>query len=141
MTLTSENLIGYEAALSGAACYVVPDAGYLRVQGDDQQAFIQRQTTNDARQIAPGQTQQTVLTSATARILDVWRLVPEPDAIGVITLAGRGTRTARYLQSRIFFMDKVTVTDASAEFVQIDVFGPQAADALRRAGVEPPAPD
>ena len=141
MTLTSENLTGYEAALRGAALYVVPDPGYLRVQGEDQQAFIQRQTTNDARQLAPGQTQQTVLTSATARILDVWRLVPEQDATGVITLAGRGARTARYLQSRIFFMDKVAVTDASAAYAQIDVFGPQAADVLRRARVEPPAPD
>src|SRR5690606_21937547 len=75
-------------------------------------------------------------------LLDVWRLLPEGDAIGVMTLPGRGAATARYLQRRIFFMDKVTVTDASETLAQVDVFGPQASEVLAALGLEDaPAPD
>lgn len=129
---------GYQAAQEGAAIWAVPDPGYLIVRGEHQQDFVQRQTTNDVRQLAPGRTQPTVLTSPTARILDVWRLVPEAEGIGIVTLPGRGAHTARYLQSRIFFMDKVTVTDASAEVAQVEVIGPNAATLLGEIGV--PAP-
>ena len=103
--------------------YRVPDPGYLHIQGADQADFIQRQTTNDIRELGPGRSLLTVLTSATARILDVWQLVQEPDGIGVITLPGRGGVTARYLQARIFFMDKVTVVDASDQTAQFRIMG------------------
>ena len=62
--------------------------------GEDRRDFIQRQTTNDIRQLTPDHPLQTVLTSATARIMDVWWLIEEPDGIGVITLAG--TRRENY---------------------------------------------
>lgn len=135
-------MTGYQAAQTGAAFRVVPDPGYLIVRGEHQQDFVQRQTTNDVRQLAPGRTQPTVLTSPTARILDVWRLAPEADGIGIVTLPGRGAHTARYLQSRIFFMDRVTVTDASAEVAQVELIGPRAANVLGGLGFpEPPAQD
>jgi len=139
---TNATLTGYDDAITGAVLYRVPDGGCLRIAGEDRIDFIQRQTTNDARTLTPDHAQLTVLTSATARILDVWRLVQEDDAIAAITLPGRGAATATYLQRRIFFMDKVTVTDASAEIAQIEVFGPQAAALLSQIGLEtPPAPD
>jgi len=103
--------------------YRVPEPGYLRIQGADRADFVQRQTTNDVRQLGPGRSLLTVLTSATARILDVWQLVPEPDGIGVVTLPGRGAAMARYLQKRIFFMDKVTVADESSRFAQFRIGG------------------
>lgn len=140
-TDTTPTLTGYHDAITGAAFCRVPDGGYLRVAGQDRVDFIQRQTTNDARTLTPDHAQLTVLTSATARILDVWRLVEEGDQIAAITLAGRGAATAAYLQRRIFFMDKVTVTDASAEIAQIEVFGPGAEALLADVGrVTPPAP-
>lgn len=127
----TQTLPGYDAARSGPALYRVPDPGYLRIGGADQAAYIQRQTTNDVTHLAPDHPLLTVLTSPTARILDVWWLVREPDAIGVITLPGRGTATAHALQRRIFFMDKVTVEDTSAAFARFDLFGPGAEDMAR----------
>lgn len=142
MQLEQEQLIGYDAAHEGAAFWRVPDPGWIVIAGEDRADFVQRQTTNDVRQLAPDRAVLTALTSATARILDVWRLVAEGDAIGVITLPGRGAATARYLQRRIFFMDKVTVTDASDTVAQIDVMGPGAADALAALGLPAlPGPD
>lgn len=143
MTLTTHHdLTGYEAAHHGAAVYRVPEGGALRIAGADQRDFIQRQTTNDIRPLSPERSVQTVLTSPTARILDVWRLVLAGDAITAITLPGRGPATLGYLQKRIFFKDQVTVADASAEIVQFELFGPAAADALVHMGLEAaPAPE
>ncbi len=140
--LDQEQLHGYDAAREGVALWRVPEPGWLVIAGDDRDDFVQRQTTNDVRQLADDRILLTVLTSATARILDVWRLVRDGDAIGVITLPGRGAATAHYLQRRIFFMDKVTVTDASESLAQVDVFGPGAAGALASLGLaDAPEPD
>lgn len=140
---TEQVLTGYDDALTGAVFYRVPDPGYLRIGGADQITFVQRQTTNDIQALVPGRALLTVLTSSTARILDVWRLVTEPDgSLGAITLPGRGAATARFLRSHVFFMDKVTVSDASTDFMQIEVFGPEAARVLGQIGLaQAPAPD
>ncbi|HZD57192.1 MAG TPA: glycine cleavage T C-terminal barrel domain-containing protein [Anaerolineales bacterium] len=132
----SISLVGYEAALSGSAFYPQAEAGYLRIGGPDRQSFLQRQSTNDVGLLSAERSVTTVLTSATARILDVLTLIAEPEAIGAITLPGLAAATTRFLQSRIFFMDQVTVEDASGEFAQIDLMGPKAAQTLLQLGLE-----
>ncbi len=131
---------GYQAAISGAAVYGVPGAGTLRIAGADRNAFIQRQTTNDIHALRPDRSLVTVLTTGTARILDVWRLVmePESESISVITLPGRGNTTLDYLRTRIFFMDKVTLSDTNTEIAQLEVLGPKAADVLRGCAIAVP---
>lgn len=136
--LTATDRAGYDAAQAGCAWWPVPQAGSLRIAGDDRVDFVQRQTTNDVALAAEARAPLTVLTSATARILDVWRLLPDAipgdgDAMTVLTLPGRGAATARYLQSRIFFMDQVTVQDVSAGWAQVLVVGPGAAAVVRAA--------
>jgi folate-binding protein YgfZ len=123
--------------LKGAAYYTVPFSGFLRIGGEDCVGFLQRQTTNDLRLAQPGRAVLTVLTTPAARILDVLYVLPEADALGVITLPGGAKSTWHYLQSRIFFMDKVTVADASAEVVQIDLLGSDAMAILEQMGVAP----
>ena len=135
----AENLPGYESAYSSAAFFIQSSAGYLRVSGPDQSAFLQRQTTNDMGLLQAGRALLNVLTSSTARILDVFSLLQSIDedgegVIDAITLAGRGAETAGFLKSRIFFMDKVAVRDMSAEIVQIDLIGPQAGILLQQVG-------
>ncbi len=132
------SLSGYDAALTGAAFYHVPAPGLLRIAGKDRLDFVQRQTTNDARALTTDRALLTVLTAPTARILDVWRLLVAPgeEALEAITLPGRGALTAQYLARRIFFMDKVTVADASADHAQLEVLGPAAGDCLAGAGIE-----
>ncbi len=134
----------YQTALTGTVCYRVPQPGLLRIAGEGRLDFVQRQTTNDVRLLAPGRTLLTVLTSPTARILDVWRLLLSPDdeALDAITLPARGSITAQYLARRIFFMDRVTVSDLSAESAQLWISGPTAPHTLRQVGFETlPAPD
>lgn len=143
--MTQPTLTGYDAAHTAAAVYRVPDPGLLRISGEDRADFIQRQTTNDIKAVTPGSARLTVLTSGTARTLDVWRVLAAPEAeepgYDVITLPGRGAATTQYLQGRIFFMDKVAVDDRGADVAQIQVIGPQTArvlDALVLAEI--PAP-
>ncbi|MDH5508485.1 MAG: hypothetical protein OEZ02_14785 [Anaerolineae bacterium] len=128
----------YQAAIEGAVYYSLPDPGYLRVSGEDRVDFLQRQTTNDIKLLAAGTTLTSVLTSPNARILDVFQLFSEAETISVITLPGMGAKTAAFLQGKIFFMDKVTVEDASVEYVQLDLEGPQAAAVLQATGVAQP---
>jgi tRNA-modifying protein YgfZ len=113
-----------EQAHTGSFYYRVKEAGNLRLDGPDRVDFLQRQSTNDIRKVVEGHAITTVLTSPTARILDVLLLFPEQDAIDIVTVPGRSASTARFLQSRIFFMDKVTVVDASAEFACFELHGP-----------------
>ncbi len=125
----------YQAANEGAVFVQASAAGFLLVAGDDRLDFLQRQTTNDLRLLGPGRSLRTVLTSPTARILDVLTLLEWEGALGAITLPGRGQRTARDLRGKIFFMDKVTLTDASASVFQFDLEGPAAGSALTRLGL------
>ncbi len=99
------------------------DPGYIRIAGSDRHAFIQRQTTNNIDLLSPDRSLVTVLTSPAGRILDVLWVIDEGETFGVLTLPGQGKKTLNFLLSRIFFMDKVTLEEASSEFAQIDLMG------------------
>ena len=103
--------------------YPQEDGGFLRISGEDRHSFLQRQTTNNIDLLSPNRSLVTVLTSPAGRILDVLWVIDEVDSFGVITLPGKGQETLNFLQSRIFFMDKVTMEDTSQEYAQIDFFG------------------
>lgn len=138
MTSTENaKLPGYDSALHQAAYFPQTEGGYLLILGKDRQAFLQRQTTNDVGTLSPNRSLTTVLTSATARILDVLTLIEEPEAIAAITLPGRAAATAAFLQGKIFFMDQVQIEDASAELAQYDLIGPQASQVMADLGFQP----
>lgn len=120
--------------MNGVGFYPQPEAGFLRISGPDRTAFLQRQSTNDVQKLAPGKSLLTVLTTPAARIQDVLRLIGEQDAIGAIPLPGQAGETASYLKSRIFFMDKVSIEDASADYFQADLEGSQAPALLTLLG-------
>jgi len=132
---------GYQDALESAAFYPIPGAGALWVKGPDRQAFLQRQTTNDLRALAPGKAVLTVLTSATARILDVLFVFQEKNDAGedgllALTLPGRASATLNFLKRRFFFNDNVSVTDVSAHIFQAECLGPGGPQALAHLGVK-----
>jgi len=129
------------AANHGAVFFQHSSAGYLRITGPGRMDFVQRQTTNDINLLAEGKALLTVLTSPTARILQVFYLFNElpaisNEALAAITLPGQSAQATRYLKSRVFFMDKVTVTDASSEFSQFDLFGPEIEESLGTLGFQ-----
>ena len=133
-----QTLQGYQAALEGAVYYQIPVSGYLRVGGSDRMDFLQRQTSNDVRALTPDRAIMSVLTSPTARILDLFWFVEDADAIGVVTLPGRAAATEHFLRSRIFFNDDVTLENASANWGQIILDGPGVPVVLNSLGMPLP---
>lgn len=146
--MNNDRQTGYQAAYEKAAYYILPNAGLLMVHGADRGDFIQRQTTNDVRLLTGETALVTVLTSPAARIIDVLHLfdgslletsIPgERETIGVITLPDRHLRTAQFLQNRIFIMDRVSVDDISAQYVQFNLIGPESRSVLEEIGINPP---
>ena len=134
--MSSESHPAYLAAVQQASYFQQPDGGLIQVAGPDRVAFVQRQTTNDAQRLELGHLQLSVLTNPAARILDVFHILPGSDELLLITLPGLGSSTAAYLKRRIFFMDKVSVTDVSASYLQIELVGPQVNKNLKRLGVQ-----
>jgi folate-binding protein YgfZ len=118
--------------------YFPQPAGCLRLTEPDRRAFLQRQTTNHIDLLTPERSLLSVLTSPTARILDVFILLEVDDSILILTLPGHGESTYRYLRSRIFFNDKVALNNESQNWTQIDLFGPAAETVLDRLGLEAP---
>lgn len=131
---------GYATAREQAAFLPRMATGFLTVAGPDRLDFLQRQSSNDLNQLAPGRPVQTVLLNAKARILDVLTLLREEELLLAITLPGRVSETLRFLRSRIFFMDDVQLEDAGDEHVVIDLEGPAAPEVLADLGLgNPPA--
>ncbi|HUF39471.1 MAG TPA: glycine cleavage T C-terminal barrel domain-containing protein [Anaerolineales bacterium] len=116
------------------ACYHVTGAGCLRISGADRVDFIQRQSTNDLARLSAERHLATVLTNPAARIIDVLQIFNENDeALGAVTLPGRGPATALFLKKRVFFNDKVVIEDLGGSHRIIDLLG-------ARAGGPTPAP-
>jgi folate-binding protein YgfZ len=139
--LAPQDTAGYTAALQQCGSHLIEQPGCLRIAGADQVAFLQRQTTNDVRLASESRSVLTVLTTPAARILDVLRLFTDGETLLALTLPGSGAKTARYLNSRIFFMDKVSVTDSSAVYLQLDLEGPQATQVLAHLQMPVPGVD
>lgn len=137
MSVSARELVGYEALWGRGVFYPRPGAGYLLIEGPDRLDFIQRQTTNDARLVGPGRAVLTVLTSPAARILDVFTVLQDGESLVLLTQLGGGGPAAEYLRSRLFFMDRVLITDVSARYVQFDLGGAAAARALTGLGLAP----
>ncbi|HXF64340.1 MAG TPA: hypothetical protein VNK95_22110, partial [Caldilineaceae bacterium] len=134
-TAETINPAHYRALTEGAALVQRSDRGVLRVTDADRADFLQRMTTNNIQALGPGRSAVTVLTSPTARILFVFTVVYEPDALLLLPAAGQSAALLRHLRGQIFFMDKVKVQDVSGELARLRVLGPQAADVLAALGL------
>lgn len=130
----------YQALRSGAALQLRPNGGVLALTDDDRVDFLQRMTTNDVKALvgtaAEGQSCVTVLTSPTAKIVQVFTVLARADDVLLLPALGAAETLARYLRGQIFFMDKVKVSDLSAQFARLRLMGPQALTALAATGLD-----
>ncbi|MBL6965836.1 MAG: folate-binding protein YgfZ [Anaerolineales bacterium] len=118
--------------------YPIPNAGFLSISGSSRVDFLQRQTSNDLRNLGADDARLTVLTSPTARILDVFRVFEDGESLGIVSLPERVLATEAYLRSRIFFNDDVRLENQSAKYAQILLIGSQAAQVLDTLGLDSP---
>ena len=125
----------YQALTSGAALQPRPNFGVLRLKDRDRVDFLQRMTTNDIARLQPGQAALTILTSPMARIDAVFSVLCRQDDLLLLASEGQADSLRQQLQSQIFFMDKVTVTDEGANLGRLRLVGPAAGETLQAAGL------
>jgi len=129
-----------------SAFYVHPESGFLIIYGQDNALFLNRQSTNNLSKVLDNQIIYTVLTSPTARILDVLGVfkykgdrVETGDGaalLGVLTLPGRALQTFEFLSKRIFFMDRVTIENWSDQCALVELMGSQIERILFQSGLD-----
>lgn len=125
---------GYQAAKDSAAWFPLPLPGLLLFSGATRVDYLQRQSTNDLGLLVPGQAVPNVLTNPSGRILEVFTLLQLGEDIAMLTQPGHAPGLAAYFKKRIFFNDQVSVEDDSANWVQWELYGPQAPATLAALG-------
>jgi tRNA-modifying protein YgfZ len=132
-SMSAADPISYRAALESVVRFDTSNYGRVRLRDRNRAELLQRLTTNDLVRLTPGQGARSVLINSHARILDLLTVYALPEHLLVVTSPGQGGTLTRYLQGRIFFQDKVVVEDLSADTIQLDLYGPQAAALIREA--------
>lgn len=122
----------YQTALNQVVRYDERARGRVRLTGQDRASLLQRLTTNDIVKLKPGEGARTVLINHNARILDVLTVYALPEHLLITTNPGSGPALSRFLQSKIFFNDKVAVQDLTSATIQINLYGPQAAKRIEQ---------
>jgi aminomethyltransferase len=123
----------YRSALETAVRFDTITPGRIRLAERDRAVLLQRLTTNDIARLKPGEGARTVLINSHARILDLLTVYALPEHLLVTTSAGHGSTLVRYLQSRVFFQDRVSIEDLSDATIELRLYGPQAAALVRQA--------
>jgi len=98
--------------------------GRILLRGRDSRALVSRMSTNAVERLAEGAGCSTVFTNANARILfraDCWR---QAEGALLISEPGQGMALADFLRRNIFYGDKLTVQDVSAQSAQFALHGP-----------------
>ena len=120
---------------TGAAVRLAPSAGVLILRDADRVDFLQRMTTNNIKALRDGQACVTVLTSPTAKIIQVFTVLARTDELWLLPAPGETAALERHLRGQIFFMDKVKVANVSGDYTRLRVIGARADAALTALGV------
>jgi tRNA-modifying protein YgfZ len=111
-------------------------AGVVVVEGADRAAFLQGQLTQDVRGLAPGQSRLAAGLTAKGKLLYFGRLVAEADRFLLLVPASAAPGVAGHLAKYAAFQ-KASVRDATAEFVRVALYGPDAAGLALQSGAAP----
>lgn len=112
--------------------------GLLNVSDDDRTSFLHNQTSNDIKQLQPGQGCDAVFLTSTARTLDLATVFVTEDSLLVLVSPGKVQSLILWLDRYLFPMDRVKLADISEEYAIFSLIGPNSRDLLGAMGVELP---
>ncbi|HZR35073.1 MAG TPA: hypothetical protein VFA75_06825 [Nevskia sp.] len=128
------------AALSGTVLSPLAHLGAIRASGADAESFLQNQLSNDVRQLAPDRVQLSSYNSPKGRVLDLFALRRDGEAILLETR--RDTLPASLKRLRMFVLRSKTVLEEVGESLfALGAAGADAAALLQQAGLPLPAQD
>ncbi|HWY23824.1 MAG TPA: hypothetical protein VNX47_02830, partial [Nevskia sp.] len=114
--------------------------GAIRAAGADAESFLQNQLSNDLRQLGPARAQLSSYNSPKGRVLDLFALRREGEAILLETR--RDTLPASLKRLRMFVLrSKLVLEDVGDGGFALGLSGPDAGALLDRIGLSAPAQD
>lgn len=106
-------------------------AGKLRVFGKDRVSLLHRLTTNEMRNLKPGEGVVNIFTNAKGRVVDVVEMFAEEDSIFMLTSPGWATLLKEWIE-KYTFLEEIRSEDATSEHGVIALLGEQSAACLRQ---------
>lgn len=123
-----DTLREYQAVDDGAILLDRRHEGRILISGANVLGWLDNIATNKLVDIAPMTGKPTLFTNANARILDrVMVYALDSERVIIVTEPNRGDALMNYLQSNIFYQDKITLTDWRPLYHQFAIHG-QSAD-------------
>lgn len=116
--------------LNGAGFQHVGNAGLILLGGETRVDYLQRQTSNDLDMLAEGKAVPNILPNPNGRVIEMFINIQWEDEIALLTPSDRGPKIYEYFKKRIFFNDRVELTDKSSEWDQFVVLGDKAANRI-----------
>lgn len=123
----------YEAARRAAVVIDLSHRGRLRVTGRDRLDLIHRLTTNDMRDLHPGQGIPNLFLTNKGRIVEMFDVLAGAEDLQLLLLSSNAPGVAKWIE-QFTFAEDVVVTDTTSETAEFGVFGPAAAAILGDAG-------
>jgi len=126
--------IALEAAHTGVALYDRTHWGRIEVGDRDRLRFLHNQTTNAFETRQPGEGCDTVFVTSTARTIDLTTAYILEDGVLLLVSPGRSSALIAWMDRYIFFADKVSLQDVTAETAAFSLIGPESEALLTRLG-------
>jgi tRNA-modifying protein YgfZ len=123
-----------QAAKTGAAIYNSSDWGKILVGDRDRLRFLHNQSTADFEKRQVGEVVDTVFVTSTARTIDLATgLILENEVLLVVS-PNRREYLFNWLDKYIFFADRVTLKDVTANLASFTLMGAEIAGILAQLG-------
>jgi folate-binding protein YgfZ len=116
----------YEAAHQSAVLVDRSNLGMLKISGDSRLDLIHRMSTQDVKNLKPGEGAATILTTDIGRMIDRLILYAASDHVYALTGENHADAIARYLMRFVFFNDDFRLEDISSSTTIFGVYGPWA---------------
>ena len=107
----------------GSASVDFSDHGLLRLEGKDAADFLNRISTNDLRNFAPGDSLQTVLATEKGKVVDSIIAVHRDDHLLLIVSRGAQSTVKQWIEKFIIAED-ISVVDQTGKYLLFVVFHP-----------------
>ncbi|MEA5467345.1 folate-binding protein [Spirulina sp. 06S082] len=112
------------------------NSGLIRLTGEDRIQFLHNQSTNDIKRLQPGEGCQTVFVTSTARTIDLATVYATEEELLLWLSPGQNQSMMKWLDRYLFPMDRVKLTDISAEMAIFTLIGEGSEDFAKNLGLE-----